>query len=266
MPITVACPSCQGKLRVADELREQMVRCPSCSVTFFPASGSTSPPPPPAERPSLPPVSDEPLDPEVLDGPDSSAPAGRPRLPDDDEDLRPCPECGRFLHRDSAHCTYCGRISSQGGRSLRRQSRRRDLEPDRGALVLTLGILSLVTVIICAPVGVVLGLVAWVMGHSDLGKMRDKTMEEEGRGMTHAGWICGILGALLNLLLSLTCLGLWIAILASSSPSPTYRNPAFTPAPPPAQRPVPAPGFVPPRPAPAPAPRGAPPRPIRGRR
>src|SRR5262245_22226136 len=34
MPIIVACPKCNGQLRVADNLIGRKVRCPACSATF----------------------------------------------------------------------------------------------------------------------------------------------------------------------------------------------------------------------------------------
>ncbi len=72
-------------------------------------------------------------------------------------------------------------------------SRRRDLLPHRGSAVLTLGILSLVT---CA-IGIVLGIIAWVMGQNDLQEMRAGRMDPEGEGITNAGRICGIIGTCL---------------------------------------------------------------------
>jgi hypothetical protein len=263
MPIVVACPSCQNKLRVADELREQMVRCPSCSVTFFPGTGDTTPPPPPPpgavwnDLPleSVPASSSspqpEPIDPEVLDEGDSSRFSRPPRLTDEDDDLRPCPRCGRLLHRDATRCSSCGRRSPSPSSSLVRTAPRRDSEPDRGSMVLTLGILSLVMLSFCIPLGVVFGLCAWVMGSQDLRKIRAGSMDESGQGMTHAGWICGILGTLINGLLTLSCVGFIIVILTinnsktSSPPRPTapttFQNKGFAP------RPVPPPQPVPPR-------------------
>src|SRR5579872_865312 len=46
MPIIVACPSCGGQLRVADELLGQRVRCPACKDTFDAARPAPAAPPP----------------------------------------------------------------------------------------------------------------------------------------------------------------------------------------------------------------------------
>src|SRR5262245_29267241 len=46
MPVLVNCPSCNGPLRVADDLLGRKVRCPSCQTIFEAAE----PPPPPPMR------------------------------------------------------------------------------------------------------------------------------------------------------------------------------------------------------------------------
>jgi hypothetical protein len=59
--------------------------------------------------------------------------------------------------------------------------------PGRGAMVLTLGILSLV---LCS----VLGPVAWAMGAEDLRRIDEGHMDPNARSMVQAGRICGICG------------------------------------------------------------------------
>ncbi|KPK81369.1 MAG: hypothetical protein AMJ81_10650 [Phycisphaerae bacterium SM23_33] len=61
------------------------------------------------------------------------------------------------------------------------------VRPHRGAVVLTLGILGIVPCFIC-------GIVAWVLGNTDLREMRAGRMDPAGEGMTRAGKICGIVG------------------------------------------------------------------------
>src|SRR5579871_212122 len=58
MSSILACPFCGRKLRVSDELRGQMVRCPACNETFD--SARQADPPPPANE-SSPAPSDLPL-------------------------------------------------------------------------------------------------------------------------------------------------------------------------------------------------------------
>jgi hypothetical protein len=64
------------------------------------------------------------------------------------------------------------------------------MKPHRGTLILVLGILSL---IVCAP----LGIVAWVMGNGDLKEIDAGLMDPEGRSLTQAGKICGLIATIL---------------------------------------------------------------------
>ena len=64
-------------------------------------------------------------------------------------------------------------------------------EPGRGATILVLGILSLVF-------GLVLGIVAWVMGSKDLGKIRQGIIPQSEKGKTAAGMTLGIVGTLVH--------------------------------------------------------------------
>lgn len=64
------------------------------------------------------------------------------------------------------------------------------MQPHRGTLILILGILSIV---LCQPIGIF----AWIMGGNDLKAMDAGAMDPEGRGLTKAGKICGIIGTVL---------------------------------------------------------------------
>lgn len=57
-------------------------------------------------------------------------------------------------------------------------------------MILIFGILGLV---ICGP----LGIVAWVMGNSDLKEMDAGTMDPSGRSITQGGKICGMIATIL---------------------------------------------------------------------
>jgi hypothetical protein len=165
-----------------------------------------------------------------------------PRLADADDDLKLCPTCGTNIHHDSRQCYHCGEdLSDHRPRSLRRPRApvRRDAEPHRGNTVLTLGIISLVSAVFCAPVGLGLGLTAWIMGQSDLRKIRSGLMDRDGEGPTHSGLVCGVIGTCLNGLLSLCCLGYFGIVFGTihSTPSGTKpwapQTPQVTPVPPP---------------------------------
>jgi hypothetical protein len=160
MQEVINCPSCQRRLQVPDALIGQDVQCPTCGATFVAALGGRAAAP--AERlPEEKPTIDLPAE----DG-------GRPRR------RRPEDDYGDYDDDD-----------------YYRRRRRRDLAPHRGAIILTLGILSLVI----ACVGIILGPIAWAMGSTDLVEMRAGRMDPEGEGITTAGRICGIIGTILNL-------------------------------------------------------------------
>jgi hypothetical protein len=79
--------------------------------------------------------------------------------------------------------------------------------PHRGGLVLTFGILG---ILCCMP----LGIVAWVMGASDLAEIRAGRMDPSGEGTTRVGMILGMVSvgiAILSILFN-------IAMLAGAAP------------------------------------------------
>ena len=69
--------------------------------------------------------------------------------------------------------------------------RRAGMTPHRGVMILIFGILSL----ICCPL--VFGLMSIIMGNADLKEMDARRMDPEGRGLTKAGIIIGIIGIVL---------------------------------------------------------------------
>ncbi len=87
--------------------------------------------------------------------------------------------------------------------------------PHRGVLVLVLGIVG---IILC----VVAGIVAWVLGSSDLREMDAGRMDPSGRGLTQAGKILGIISVVLNCLailawIALVMLGMGAAVIGGAS-------------------------------------------------
>jgi hypothetical protein len=67
------------------------------------------------------------------------------------------------------------------------------IKPDRGSLILVLGILSM---IFFPP----LGIVAILMGRGDLAEIDAGQRDPEGRTSTKVGYICGIIGTILLVL------------------------------------------------------------------
>lgn len=76
------------------------------------------------------------------------------------------------------------------------------MKPHRATLVLVLGILSL---LICQP----LGIVAWIMGNTDLKQMAAGTMDPSGKDTTNIGRILGIIAS------ALLILGIGIAVVVA---------------------------------------------------
>jgi hypothetical protein len=230
MSSIIACPFCGRKLRVSDELRGQMVRCPACNETFDSARAPEPSPPAATKEPPLVPQDlplqltiDEPSDPKPAAGAtpglvgavelklsldEDESPPRTPEAPP--AEPSPPPEPWGSPRRKPP------RLANEHDEdvpSIRRRGPRRDCEPHRGTTVLTVGIISLVCLTIsCVPVGAILGLVAWVMGQRDLRKIKKGDMDPTGQRTTQAGWICGILGTVLNGLVTLGC-GAFLAIL-----------------------------------------------------
>lgn len=82
------------------------------------------------------------------------------------------------------------------------------MQSHRGVLILVFGILGLV---LCQ----VFSIVAWVMGKTDLAEMDAGRMDPEGRGLTKAGQILGIIGTLLFAVGLLFALVVVIIVLVS---------------------------------------------------
>lgn len=266
MPIIVTCPSCAGQLRVSDDLIGRKVRCPACNTIFAsetPAAQEEKRRSEPAPAVETEPVDawktlhlelDEPAQqsreaptetkedappPPAVDEPAQPAPRRRARLNDEHEDLGRCPACGRLVRHDARRCNGCGeRLGVRRGMEEDDDFfdvRRRDYEPHRGGFILTMGILSAATLFVCpflVPIALIPGLIAWILGARDLREMRAGRMDPSGRDNTQAGWICGIIGTLLNTLLLLTCgtiLGL--SIYADAQRGRNQNRPGFNPPP-----------------------------------
>jgi hypothetical protein len=186
MTDTVNCPSCDRPLRVPGELLGHQVKCPACGTAFLADLGGPAPPPRRAERP-----------PE----PRSERVRGR----EDDEDRFPPRRRTRYDEEDEDY---------DEGRPRRS---RRYLQPHRGGMILTMGILSLFIM------HIILGPLAWVMGNNDLREMRAGRMDPEGESQTSTGRLLGIIGTSIGALAIVgTCLfvGLMFLIGASGASRP----------------------------------------------
>jgi hypothetical protein len=97
-------------------------------------------------------------------------------------------------------------------------------------MILVLGILS----IVIPYIGLVLGIIAMVFGRIDLNKMKKNMMDRDGRGLTQAGWVCGIVGTILQSCCCLTCM-LYFGAMAAIGIGAAKQAPPMQP--PPVQRP-----------------------------
>ena len=80
------------------------------------------------------------------------------------------------------------------------------LAQHRGALILVLGIMSFVVCPLC-------GVASWVMGKADMEQMDAGRMDPEGRGLTQAGKICGMVSVGLMALYAFAFVGFLVISL-----------------------------------------------------
>jgi len=197
----ITCSNCGKSLSLPDSLRGQAVECPLCKTQFV-VGASSQVKPPPLPSPSSPSM------------PMGSAPS-RP----DEHGSASWPE-PNLRRRDEEGDDWDSDFDR------RRRSVRRDFEPHRGALILTLGIVSIGCAVVgffcplTAIPGVIVGPIAWVLGSKDLTAIQENRKDPDGRGLTQAGWICGIVGTILNgcaVILGLFFLILYGAMFAAAA-------------------------------------------------
>jgi hypothetical protein len=117
-----------------------------------------------------------------------------------------CPKCGHENELDAKICGSCGEPLAnpeQNQIGISQSTSTIPMEPGRGGLILTLGILSLMCF------GLILGIPAWIMGQKDLTKINMGIIPISQRGTTKGGMICGIIGTIFT---SIFLLGLVISV------------------------------------------------------
>lgn len=175
MAITFSCPSCGKTIKTGDDSSGKTGRCPHCQNTFqIPGQAAQNP--------------DDPLG-------DSASSPHDPMSSD----------LGNTAGAASSNPYAASNAPIKSTQGFGREH--------RGPTVLVLGILSLVTSIVgmatlcCCPlaplsiIGIAFGVIALLMGQSDLKAMRNGEMSPDGEGQTRAGWIMGICGVALGALL-----------------------------------------------------------------
>lgn len=116
---------------------------------------------------------------------------------------RACPMCGEQVPVKATKCRFCGEQISD-------KKSRRILAPHRGVLILVLGLLSW---LVCPFVGVA----AWFMGTHDLQEMDAGRMDDEGRALTQAGRIIGLIFLILGVVSLLIVGGLFAIALVGAA-------------------------------------------------
>jgi len=107
--------------------------------------------------------------------------------------------------------------------------------PHRGGMILAFGIISLVFFQCMA--GFVFGILAWVMGNSDLKGMTDGEVDPEGKQLTQVGRILGIVGLALSALYTLFIVAYFVFFFAFIVPAAPKMPPPVAPVPAPAPQP-----------------------------
>ena len=212
----LTCPSCGCSVQTADALLGRRVRCSACKHCFLATAERIAPP----QRRETPGSSSERL----------RDPARRLAVPrDEEEDFDSgeggpfCPGCGRRIGWRDLSCPFCGEEleAEDEARAARRQAIdriRRDLEPHRGSLILSLGNvsmivggLSLCTFGLGAVVSVPVGILAWLMANHDLERMREGRLDPRGKARTETGRTGAIAGVILGVIFAAFYALLWLA-------------------------------------------------------
>lgn len=195
MPISIQCPECEKRLKVADSAAGKKIRCPACkAVIAIPAA-------------------EELVEPDDLVEPDeetavSETPVRKKKKPDLDED-EPAPKKRKKSEDDEGY-GYADDEDEEEERPRKKKKKRRydddDYRPSRrteshrGVLILVLGILSIVVACLCPLICWILAAIAVNMANADKPKMERGLMDRSGETMTTAGQVCAYVGTLLGLI------------------------------------------------------------------
>ena len=220
MPIETNCPGCGRLLRVADENAGRQARCPVCNTIYVvPGASSGASESPVAEERWYMKTPDQQVYGPVSQGElqgwhhEGRIGANCQIRSEHDPAWRPASE---YFPVGPAHpasatggspfagATPAAAVPPAGGGWSPRHGR---LAPHRGGLILVFGILSWA---LCPLFGVV----AWIMGNSDLAEMRNGRMDPRGESLTRVGRVLGMVHVLL--LLAFLGLFLLVALLATA--------------------------------------------------
>lgn len=106
----------------------------------------------------------------------------------------PCPMCGELIAKTAPHCPFCGEDLRSGDVRTKKPAALRT--SNKATASLTLGIVGLVTVVVCC-ISFPCNILAIVLGAIAMGETKDG--RRPGRGSATAGLVLGILGLLITL-------------------------------------------------------------------
>jgi hypothetical protein len=193
----VACPECKKHLQVPDDLMGKRVQCPECKHTFTAKAaeedeesssktGTTASNPAPSKTPEW--------DKKSSSSSNRSGSGKKKRRDDDDDEDDDDDDDDRPRRR----------------KRRRSSSYRGNYVPHRGGMILAFGLIGLLIL----PI---FGIIAWIMGNTDLAEIRAGRMDPEGEGMTQAGRVLGMITVILwSVSILLTCVGFacWFLFVA----------------------------------------------------
>ncbi|MDA1052059.1 MAG: DUF4190 domain-containing protein [Planctomycetota bacterium] len=210
MAIETICKGCARKLRVGDEYAGRKARCPHCKTVYdVPAASNDGPFELSVGTSDLwllrtkdgavyGPASKSDLDGWVREG---RIDAGSQVRMEGEATWRPAsalypsllPKTAPNASPLASEPTYSAPVANPytspraAGRSAG------PYRPHRGGMILTFGIVG----VLCCQI---FSIAAWVMGHADMKEINAGSMDPEGRGLTQAGMIIGIVGTILFVL------------------------------------------------------------------
>jgi phage FluMu protein Com len=199
MPITIQCPQCDKKLKVADTSAGKKVRCPACSAVIL-----------------VPAAEESEHVPEGGTTETSKSKAPRPVVEEEGTGVTEKPTPKKRATRDKKSTAegenYDNDDRDDEDERPRRKKRRRDLDdddidlrrdhdqPHRGGLILGLGIGSIIVACLCPLICWILAAIAVNYANADKPKMERGIMDPTGMSMTTAGQICAYVGSVIGLI------------------------------------------------------------------
>jgi hypothetical protein len=219
MPTVIDCPHCRRNLTLPDDALSRSVQCPGCGGTFLAARSGAEATADQVPRvilevdevvaPPIPGVPPPPrgLVPVLLSSSQEGSSEG-------DVAMERCGRCGARISRALEHCISCGaNLRRPDEKPWERDGAppRRDCEPHRGSLILTLGRVSLCLAVpgllgvaflpfaLASLVGGGLGLTVSLMARDDLEQMRRKVMDPDGEQSTLTGQTCSSIGLVIGI-------------------------------------------------------------------